>query len=229
MLLAKYRVVCEKADKARTFNKVRTCLIRFVRVSYGRSTPTYHQLGDIEKLRENPKKRTQPLSPARIDRLCEALPAEYAAMVWTMCSTGAGWGEYGEIEDKAHLKNPHIVIAGTKMDHKDGRRNRSVPRIYPPSVRVGTERAFQKIVKETAERLRLGLVLPYTFRKCYANWLAEAGIPQWRVEAYMGHTPKSQTAKYQATDEHWRYVRDDAKKVREWIEAEKQKKGLRSD
>jgi integrase len=227
MMMVKYRMLCEKAGTARTFNKVRTIINRFLRVSYGRTSPTYIQAVEVEKLRETPKRKTQPLSPARIDKLCAHLPPEVAAMVWTMTLTGAGWNEYGTLEDNGRIKNPRIAIKGTKMDHKDGRRDRIVPRVRPPAPRVGTERAFQKILKATGERLKLGLVLPYSFRKCYANWCAESGIPQWRVEMYMGHIPKSQTSKYQATDEIWRFVRDDAKRLREWVDKEKTKKGLR--
>ena len=114
------------------------------------------------------------------------------------------------------------------MDHKDGRRRREVPFVYPPTARVGSERQFRKILKATAETLRMENLNVYTFRKCYANWLVESGTPQWRVEMYMGHLPQSQTQKYQTT-EVWRWLKEDGERLHKWLSEKRKQHGSRED
>jgi integrase len=85
---------------------------------------------------------------------------------------------------------------------------------------------FQRVIKETSVSLGMDPVLPYTFRKCYSNWLMESGIPQWRVEMYMGHSPRSMTLRYQRTDV-WGWLKEDGEKLRKWIDEERTKRGLK--
>jgi integrase len=75
---------------------------------------------------------------------------------------------------------------------------------------------LRKALTDTSRKLRLDNVRIYTFRKCYANWLVESGIPQWRVEMYMGHLAQTQTQKYQTT-EVFRWLAEDAEKMRSWL------------
>lgn len=208
-LLRHYRDACESNDTPRTYNLVRSVFFRFVRLKLGKNSELYATLSDVEKLPDKPKKPQTAKSPSQIERLMRAMPAKYRGMVWTMCTTGVGWTEYGQMTVRAELKNPRIYIEGTKMDRKDARRRREVPLIYAPSARIGTERTFRKALTTASKKLRLDNVRIYTFRKCYANWLVEAGVPQWRVEMYMGHTAQTQTQNYQTTD-LFRWLTEDA-------------------
>jgi integrase len=145
-------------------------------------------------------------------------------MVWTMCTTGVGWTEYGQISSRTDIKNPRINIEGTKTDKKDERRRREVPLVYPPTPRLGSEKQVRKVLKAVSKKLRLQNVGIYTFRKCYSNWLVESGVPQWRVEMYMGHLPRSQTQKYQTTDT-WRWLVEDGEKLRLYLEDKRKLRG----
>jgi len=124
------------------------------------------------------------------------------------------------------IKNPRVIIAGTKMDKKDGRRRREVPLVFPPTPRTGSNEALVYNLKAAEAKARIGRIRPYTFRKCYSVWARECGVPEWRVEMYMGHAAKSMTAKYQTT-EIWGWLREDGKKIREYIDTERRKLGQR--
>jgi len=227
-LLRAYRVYCETNDIPRVFNRLRSVFHRFVRVTFGKTTTLYQQVNDVEKLFDRPKNPQTAKTPGQIEKLVRALPDKYRGMVWTMCTTGVGWDEYGKMTSRSDIKNPRVTIDGTKMDHKDGRRRREVPFVYPPTARVGSERQFRKILKATAETLRMENLNVYTFRKCYANWLVESGTPQWRVEMYMGHLPQSQTQKYQTT-EVWRWLKEDGERLHEWLSEKRKQRGSRED
>lgn len=226
VLLRWFRERCEREKTFRSFNMVRSILHRFVRLRYGKSSMLYARVSDVEKLREKKKLRQTAKTPGQIDRLCRNLPEKYRRMVWTMCTTGVGWKEYDQLVPRDDMKNPRIYIGGTKMDHVDGRRRREVPYVYAPHPRAVSEKRFRRKIREVSEKLRMKNVRPYTFRKCYSNWLSEAGVPQWRVRMYMGHQPKSQTEQYQTT-EVWRWLKEDGERLRSWIEVERKKQGLK--
>lgn len=223
-LLRKYRDLCESNDTPRTFNILRSVLQRFVKLKFGRSSDLYISVGDVEKIPDRPKNPQTAKTPGQIDRLIHSLPTKYRGMVWTMCTTGVGWTEYGQIYSRSDIQHPRIYIEGTKTDKKDERRRREIPLVYSPTPRVGSEKQFRKILKTYSKKLRLENIGIYTFRKCYSNWLVESGVPQWRVEMYMGHLPRSQTVKYQTTDT-WRWLTEDADRLRQYLEKNRKQSG----
>jgi integrase len=223
-LLRSYRERCESEDHPRAYNLVRSVFHRFIRLRFGKSSPLFTQISDVEKLPDRPKNPQTAKTPGQIEKLCRSLPEKYRGMVWTMCTTGVGWDEYGKLTPRDDLKHPRIYVEGTKMDRKDKRRRREVPFIYSPHPQVGSERQFRKVLTNVSKKLRMENVRVYTFRKCYANWLVESGVPQWRVEMYMGHLPQSQTQKYQTTDV-WRWLSEDGQLLRKWIEEKRQASG----
>lgn len=230
-VLRKYRDLCESNDTPRTFNILRSVFQRFVKLKFGRSSDLYVLVGDVEKIPDRPKNPQTSKTPGQIERLVRSLPEKYRGMVWTMCTTGVGWTEYGQLTTRADIKNPRVNIEGTKTDKKDERRRREVPLVYSPTPRVGSEKQFRKVLKSVSKKLRIENIGIYTFRKCYSNWLVESGVPQWRVEMYMGHLPRSQTQKYQTTDT-WRWLVEDAETLRLYLEDKRKvggKKDSRSD
>jgi integrase len=220
-ILRLYRELCESEDHPRQYNLIRSVFHRFCRLRFGKSSNLFTQISDVEKLPDRPKNPQTSKTPGQIEKLCRSLPEKYRGMVWTMCTTGVGWDEYGKMTPRDDLKHPRIYIEGTKMDKKDQRRRREVPFIYSPHPQVGSERQFRKVLKTVSKKLRMENVRVYTFRKCYSNWLVESGVPQWRVEMYMGHLPQSQTQKYQTT-EVWRWLKEDGDLLRKWIEQKRQ-------
>ena len=227
-LLRLYSDICENEDHPRVFNLVHACLQRLLRVQFGKKSPLYTDVVDIEKLSDQPKHAQTAKTPAQIEKLCRIIPEKYRRMVWTMCTTGTGWDEYSKMTPRDDLKNPRIYIEGTKMDRHDKRRRREVPFIYAPAPQQGTERHFNKVLKAASRKL--GFTDPpitaYAFRKCYATWLRDL-VPEWRIEMYMGHAPTTQTRKYQK-EEVWQWLRDDAAIIKSWIETEKTKIGPRT-
>ena len=221
-ILREYHDLCETEDHPRVFNLVRACLQRFVRLKFGKSSALSAKVADVEKLADRPKNPQTAKTPAQIDRLCKALLPKFSGMVWTMCTTGVGFDEYGKMTPRDDLKNKRIYVEGTKLDRKDRRRRREVPFIYAPQPRTGSERHFNKVLKAQCKKLRMTPITAYAFRKCYSNWLGEAGVPEWRVEMYMGHMPTSQTKQYQAT-EVWTWLNADADLFRKWLASEKEK------
>ena len=221
-ILRAYRIFCEENDSPRVYNLVRSCLYRFVRMTVGKTSPLYMKVADVEKLPDRPKQPQTSKTPQEIERLTKVLPLKYRQMVWTMCTLGVGWKEYQSITVRDDIKTKQVVIEGTKMDKKDQRRRRQVPLIYPPHPPSGTEKHFRKVLTKHAKKVRLDNLRIYTFRKCYANWLKESGIPDWRIEMYMGHQPKTQTQKYQTT-EVWRWLIEDAEVMRKWLATQREK------
>jgi integrase len=223
-ILRIYRDICEKDDHPRQFNLIRSVLHRFIRLRFGKTSHLYTQTSDVEKLPDRPKNPQTAKSPGQIERLCRALPEKYRGMVWTMCTTGVGWTEYGQMTARADIKNPRVYIEGTKTDKKDERRKREVPLVFSPTPRVGSEKQFRKILSSVSKKLKMDNVRIYTLRKCYSNWLSESGVPLWRVEMYMGHLPKSQTQKYQTTDTYL-WLIEDGEKLKKYIEENRTKIG----
>ena len=225
-VLRSYREVCEKNDTPRPFNLVRSVFHRYVRLKFGKNSDLYSLVGDVEKIPDRPKNPQTAKTPGQIETLCRSLPEKFRGMVWTMCTTGVGWKEYGQMSVRPDIKNPRIYIEGTKMDKKDERRKREVPLVLSPTPRVGSEYQFRKVIRTVSKTLKMENVRIYTFRKCYSNWLVESGVPQWRVGMYMGHLPQSQTQQYQVT-EIWRWLVEDGERLRTYIESKKTQRGTK--
>ena len=223
-ILRRYRDICETNDTPRPYNLVRSCFHRFVKLKFGKGSHLYTLVSDVEKLPDRPKNPQTAKTPGEIEKLTRALPEKYRGMVWTMCTTGVGWDEYGKMTVRADIKNPRVMIEGTKMDRKDERRRREVPLIYPPTPQIGSERQFRKVLTSVSKKLKMDNLRIYTFRKCYSNWLAEAALPQWRVEMYMGHLPQNQTQQYQVTD-IWKWLKEDSEKMTKYLETARKKIG----
>ena len=60
------------------------------------------------------------------------------------------------------------------------------------------------------------VVQPYDLRRTYSHWMEEAGIPQSRIEYYMGHAPSSQTAGYQRHNVE-PYIREDGGRIEGYL------------
>jgi integrase len=225
-VLRRYRDLCESNDTPRTFNIIRSVFQRFVKLRFGRTSDLYVLVGDVEKIPDRPKNPQTSKTPGQIDRLVRSLPEKYRGMVWTMCTTGVGWSEYGQMTSRSDLKNPRIFIEGTKTDKKDERRKREVPLVYSPTPRVGSEKQFRKVLSTVSKKLKMDNVRIYTFRKCYSNWMVESGVPQWRVEMYMGHLPRSQTQKYQTT-ETYVWLNEDSERLKKYLEEKRGHSGVK--
>lgn len=225
--LRAYRAISEEKSIAAQFNSTRSVLRRFARVSFGGKSELHQLIRDIEPIKAKPKNKLYALSPSQIWRICQQLNedkgAPFAEMVMTMCFSGIGWKEYGQSEAKADIKNPRILVRGTKNTF----RNREIPYVFF-SNRVGSESALLKAIQSAAKKQRITeRVGVYSCRKCYSAWLANAGVPQYRIAQYMGHSAATMTERYQTAGALWQHFNEDAEKLSSYFNTEKVKHGPR--
>jgi len=222
-ILKEYRVKMEEADRRRTFTLTRAIFTKFFADKFGRVDKLYLQIKDVPNLSSKPKDPATAKTPAQIEQFVRHLKPHHANMVWFMCAHGLGWKEYAQ-SSEGGKEHPRILIEGTKTDRHDGRRRREVPKVMDFVEQVGDGEHFAKVIRAAAKKARIGRVVPYTFRKCFSVWASEAGVPNWRVEMYMGHSPKTMTTRYQR-HEIWGWLREDGSALRKYIEEERVKIG----
>jgi integrase len=107
-------------------------------------------------------------------------------MARTMVLTGMNWSEYvGGWE----LGDDSVTIGGTKTKE----RKRVIPRIINNLVKpTRSNIAFRRAIRKVNPTIS-----PYSFRRTFALWMVEAGIPEWRRNKYMGHKPRTITEGYE--------------------------------
>jgi integrase len=223
LLLKEYRQQMEEVARNRTFTLTRAIFTKFFAEKYGRIDKLYLQIKDVPNLSLKPKNPATAKTPAQIERFVGYLKPHHAQMVWFMCAHGLGWKEYSQ-SSEGGKEHPRIVIEGSKTDRHDGRRRREIPKVMNFVEQVGDGEHFARVIRRAARKARIGKVVPYTFRKCFSVWASEAGVPNWRVEMYMGHSPKTMTTRYQR-HEIWGWLREDGSKIRQYIEEERLKSG----
>lgn len=214
-ILSQYRKKCYKAGKLRMFTATRNACRSFLRNYYSLHHPTYLAIADIKPLNDSPRRKASARSVKTIVEVTDKLKPEYAAMVWTMCLTSAGHKEY---ENGVVLEGDGIRVKGEKMARVDDRRNRLVPRVDDPAPYVCNADTLRDAVREASG----GKVTPYDFRRTFSHWCREAGIEWTRSQQYGGWAPKSTMEKYSQT-EISRFLKDDAEKLRKYVEGEKAK------
>ena len=187
--LKSYRTHCQKKKTHRQFNVCRNALRSFLKDTQTQFDPLYQGVVAVKPLRESPKQENEAHSVSYIRECMSKMRQDIAQQFWTMCITGAGLTEY---EAGLHVIGNKIHIPGTKMAHKDNRRNRYVPLIEIPAKCVLAVKQFRHHLTQASN----GTVSPYDGRRCYAYWMLNAGVPFHRVQQYMGHSPKSMTERY---------------------------------
>lgn len=169
-----------------TANRLREQAMAFVRDELGLGHPIHEALHAIPALETTPVRKRQHLTPAEFAATLPQLGP--AAQVWqALCLTGMNPKEYWQ--DGWEVDGIALRIHGQKA--RD--RRRVVPLLAPlapPSV-------SQDVLIWWLRKLGF---TPYDARRSYSRWLEDAGIPPWRVRAYMGHAPANQTEGYQRGD-----------------------------
>jgi integrase len=87
-----------------------------------------------------------------------------------------------------------------------------IPRIDCPVKHRIHGRSCAQVVSRVTERQ----YEPRDLRRSYARLLADAGIPEYRQAAYMGHAARTMTLHYQVGDIE-PFLQRDAAQLREWI------------
>lgn len=184
-VLSTYRKECEASGKAAMFNRTKALCQKFAKSELGRRHPVYQDLVDIDRLHEAPR-RLPYLTPDDLRQKTGKLEQPYGAMVWSLALTGMNWTEY---EGRWEVLPDRIVVHGTKREA----RYRAIP-LVGTVIRPGCRyKAFREHVAEVGLK-------PGYMRKCFSRWSEEAGIPQARIRAYMGHSARDVTERYQDYD-----------------------------
>lgn len=208
-VLRKYKDHCKKNDTPKSFNHTRATCLAYARDRFGKHSDLYRDISSIDVLDYRKARMNNPLTVKDVVTLTKGLKSSVADMVWTMCTTGMGFKEYG---DGFTVETDHIIIHGKKNNH---RWDRMVPLIRTPTRRVLQYKRFREVIQEVRPD-----VTPYDFRRTYAVWLESAGVLRSHIEMYMGHSPRRMTDLYLIRDVS-RYLNNDADLVRQFIEKQK--------
>jgi integrase len=208
VLLGKYREHCIKIDQAASFNIIRRRILTFIADRLQSTHPLYKDVRIVKTLKEKSKRQAKQFTVPKMMQMLKQLPPAHRGMARTLLMTGMGWGEYtGEWK----MEMDRVLIHGKKTKHRD----RVIPRFeknleQPCRVLKVFTRALKKVEPTLS---------PYSFRRTFANWLAEAGSPIWRRNAYMGHSVQTMTELYEKGEVE-RYFQEDVKKLTKYIEKE---------
>jgi integrase len=204
-ILSGYRHHCERTGHHRSFNLARSALQAFFRSTLGRHHRLWLEVASIQKLPEKPKPG-RPISPEQVRNLVTRLGHPYGAMAWSMAISGMGPGEYW---DRWEMRRDRVAIHGTKREGRD----RVVPLvgpILPPPIGY---QAFRKRLAKVSD----GKTRPYDFRRCFAHWMEEAGVPRTRRRLYLGHGAKDVTDLYEVHDVT-AFLAEDAARLGEYLD-----------
>ncbi len=215
--LKHYKKHCIKRGTERTFNAARTTILAYLNNNFGKSHTLYQKVSDIPTLSAAPKRRAPQLPVVEAIALIQELPPLHADIARAMLFTGMHWKE---IEGNWSVKTDRVVIKGTKAKG----RQRFVPLIDPDILRPQrASKAFRTQLKKVRPD-----VSPYSFRRSYAHWMEEAGIPRIRRRMYLGHGDADVTDRYERPDIE-RFLKDDAEALRTYIFKSWRERGVENE
>lgn len=208
VMLRAYRLACQ-GQTPTSFNRAKSYVQSFLSDTLGRSHPLYQAVQDIRNLKVTGKRRPKPQTVEQMRKLADLLTPELYAAAWAMAVTGMGPAEYWEQEGaRWTVHADRIHIAGTKRDS----RVRDVPLVYRIPRPAFPRWRFDRRLAELAG----GRVQPYDFRRTFATWLVEAGIPANRRKHYQGHSPQTMDELYERVEVR-EYLAADAERLRAYI------------
>lgn len=165
----------KETARPRMFNSVRTACQAFLRDRFGRRHRLYAAVADVPSL----PYRAGKVAPLTMEAMRTLdLPQPLYGMAWSMVVTGMGPGEYW---GRWEASDDRIHIYGTKRAHRE----RIVPRISEPVIPGCTIQTFRKHFKSVTGST------PYALRHTFSHWLEQAGVPQSRIDLYMGHDTRT--------------------------------------
>lgn len=212
-VLADYRKKCAKNKTHRQFNVTRNSVRSFLKNYLNEFHDIYQGVVRVKPLQDKVQRTEVAWSYQEIESVIKKLPPKIGAQFFTQCITGASMGEYS---NGLVVEGDGVRVKGTKMARIDDRRNRLVPFVETPAPLVINVKRYRIHLKNASD----GKMKPNDARHTFSRWCLDAGIPYERTVRYMGHAPKSMTARYaQSTMAQW--LKEDGQKMKNWIEAQK--------
>jgi integrase len=224
-LMVKIRGYYEDQKQAPAFNTIRIEIGAFLTkgLRIGDDTPLYRAVMNSGPLPMGNRRDHHPFyAPVECGQFLSRLMKRssphrqrYASAIIYMCYHGCRPEEFERGLFAADADTGHLHIRGTKNENAD----RVVPRVsdygYEAYPQVATlNRMFERMGSQVRCR---------DFRRTYAIWCEAAGIPASHIRAYMGHSGKHVTQRYQRVLPTAKMLDDDAKTLREWVKAELEK------
>ena len=208
--------------QAPAFNTIRIEVKAFLTngLSMDSSSPLVRVVDNTSLMKPSRRRDHHPFfSPHECVEFCQQLRKRstphadlYVASVLFMCMHGLRPEEFAGKRFAVDEETEHLRILGTKNPNAE----RVVPYSWkfvsqsPP--RIDTlNRTFERMKTKTRCR---------DFRRTFALWCEAAGIPNSRVEAYMGHAAQTVTQTYQQSVPKQMTLDADRITLRKWFEAE---------
>jgi integrase len=201
-----YKQYCQKRDTLRSANYVRSILQSFLNNTVGRHHSLWKQVSNIKPFTLANQRQAPQLTVVEAKELIESLqPIEHAKIAEAMLFTGMSWSE---VNGEWWEENDRVSIKGTKRKG----RVRIVPLIQPNLSRPRRKiKAFRIALKKVRED-----ITTHSFRRTFADWMSDAGIPRIRRIMYMGHGNTDMTDRYERAQVA-AFLREDAELIRAFI------------
>ena len=185
------------------FTQVKAAGQSFVRdtVAKGQQSDLWRDLSGVQGPKRQPRRVQGGLAPDRAREVAAWLQRD-GPVWWTLCCTGLGPREYWPfprepLTGRWDVLPDRIVAHGTKREHRD----RTIPRITTPVRPMIGYQAFRRRLTEAGRVLGIERLTPYVARRTFAHFLELAReIPDSRCDLYMGHSAKTDRAKYREHD-----------------------------
>jgi hypothetical protein len=187
-LLEQYREASK--DKARTFNKTRSAVRKFLEAQTGKYSHLWLEAARIAPLVTRPKLHRTSLLPDEALEVRQQLGERAGAMWWTLCTTGMRVrSEY--LAGRWRVEGNAVIIETAKQ--RNGLvKTRTVPLLWTPAAPQATYDSFSWSLRSLPRKLAA-----HDARRTFTRWLAGAGIERIRREIYLGHGPRNVTDLYE--------------------------------
>lgn len=199
-----------KLNKPAYFNATRNAIRSFVKNTEGQYSDLYLKVCQVKPLKPALDKKGKAHPIHKIWALKSVLKSTVFETLWAMCMTGTGMNE---LQNGLTQQGDRILVHGTKMDAKDGRRRRYVPVTGEDITRTPLMRSC--MIRRHLKAAELDIQI-YDMRRSFALMCQEAGIPYNRVQLYMGHLPRNVTEAYLKADVDT-FIKEDGERLQRYI------------
>mgnify|MGYP000897683864 FL=1 len=177
-----------KRDTPAAANRIKEQVLAYLRDRHGMDHPLHAKVGALRSLTTAPKYKRPHLTPAEFHAVLPKLgPAAEAFRL--LCLSGMGVKEAWEDGWERTADGLGLAIHGKKPRYRE--------RVVPWLAEVAPPTVSPDVLIWWLGKVGLS---PYVGRRSLSRWMIDAGIPEWRVGAYMGHGAQSQTQVYQRGD-----------------------------
>lgn len=176
-LLRRARTAALASGQRVGYNRLRAACFSVLRQVLRPDHPILRDTRLVPALEEDPRPGN-PQTPDQVRQLVTAL-GSLGPIAWALALTGMRQDEYFAGRWTV-LSNDRVQVQGTKSK----RSRRLIPLVYPIAPPTVGYKPFLTALREVSE----GAVQPHDLRKTFSKWGEDAGVPNWRIERYMGHS-----------------------------------------